>query len=150
MNSQVLKHVRENNPLIHNVTNRVVMNFTANGLLAFGGSPIMADAEEEVADIASLADGLLINIGTLNANELSAMFVAGQAANKKGIPVVLDPVGVAASSFRSTAVQRILNEIDVTAIKGNAGELAYLVDIPWETKGVESLDSGSTADIAKR
>lgn len=150
MNSQVLKHVRENNPLIHNMTNRVVMNFTANGLLAFGGSPIMADAEEEVADIASLADGLLINIGTLNANELSAMFVAGQAANKKGIPVVLDPVGVAASSFRSTAVQRILNEIDVTAIKGNAGELAYLVDIPWETKGVESLDDGSTADIAKK
>src|SRR5699024_8268637 len=100
MNSQVLKHVRENNQLIHNMTNRVVMNFTENGLLAFRGSQIMADAEEEVADIASLADCLLINIGPLNAIDLSAMFVESQAANKKGIPVVHDPVGVAASSYR--------------------------------------------------
>lgn len=150
MNNRILNQVRETNPLIHHITNRVVMNMSANGLLAFGGSPIMADAEEEADDIALLADGLLLNIGTLTADELSAMRKAGQAANKKGIPVVLDPVGVAASPFRSTAVHTILKEIDVTAIKGNAGELAYLVDMPWETKGVESLDEGSTVDIAKK
>ncbi|OZU88884.1 hydroxyethylthiazole kinase [Virgibacillus indicus] len=148
MNSIIINDVRKRSPLIHHLTNQVVMNFTANGLLSFGGTPIMAKAEEEASDMASIADGVLINIGTLKPSELRAMILAGKAANKKGIPVVLDPVGVAATSFRTSAVKEILNEVELTVIKGNAGELAQLVQIPWETKGVESIGDGNAEEIA--
>lgn len=136
----VIEKVREKQPLIHHLTNQVVMNFTANGLLAFGASPIMAKEQAEAHEMASVADGVLLNIGTLTEPELTAMIRAGKAANERGIPVVLDPVGVAATSFRKQAVQQLLDEISFTAIKGNAGEMAFLVDIAWETKGVESID----------
>lgn len=136
----VVTKVRDEVPLIHHLTNQVVMNFTANGLLAYGGSPIMAKEQKEVADIAFIAHGVLINIGTLTAVELEAMIVAGKQANKHGVPVVLDPVGVAATTFRRAAVKRLLQEVSFTAIKGNAGEMAYLANIAWETKGVESAD----------
>lgn len=136
----VVEKVREKQPLIHHLTNQVVMNFTANGLLAFGASPIMAKEQAEAYDMASLAGGVLINIGTLTETELSAMIQAGKAANDRNIPVVLDPVGVAATPFRRQAVQQLLDEVSFTAIKGNAGEMAFLVDIAWETKGVESID----------
>lgn len=148
MKQTILNKVRKENPLIHHLTNQVVMNFTANGLLSFGGSPIMAKAEEETYHMASLADGVLINIGTLSAVDLQAMVIAGKAANEKGIPVVLDPVGVAATPFRTAAVNKLLTEVRFTAIKGNAGEMAHLVQIPWETKGVESLGDGNIEEIA--
>ncbi|MGX4668134.1 hydroxyethylthiazole kinase [Cerasibacillus sp. JNUCC 74] len=148
MRESVIQHVRVNNPLIHNITNEVVMNFTANGLLAFGGSPIMAKAKEEAEQMASISDGVLINIGTTTLQELPAMKLAGRAANKTGIPVVLDPVGVGATSFRKDVVKELLKEIQFTAIKGNAGEMAQLVDIPWEVKGVESVGAGNAEEIA--
>lgn len=150
MNRQIIEEVRRNQPLIHHLTNQVVMNFTANGLLAFGGSPIMAKAEEEAASMATIANGVLINIGTLQANELHAMIAAGKAANQKGIPVVLDPVGVAATSFRSNAVSQLLTEVQPTVIKGNAGELAHLVNIPWQSKGVDSFGDGNVEEIAEK
>lgn len=148
MKQTILNKVRKENPLIHHLTNQVVMNFTANGLLSFGGSPIMAKAEEEAYHMASLADGVLINIGTLSVVDLQAMVIAGKAANENKIPVVLDPVGVAATPFRTAAVNRLLKEVHFTAIKGNAGEMAHLVQIPWETKGVESLGDGNIEEIA--
>lgn len=144
----IIKEVRATNPLIHHLTNQVVMNFTANGLLSFGGSPIMAKAVEEVNQMATIADGVLINIGTLTEKELQAMIIAGKAANEKGIPVVLDPVGVAATAFRTSAVKQLLRKVTFSAIKGNAGELAHLVHIPWETKGVDSLGNGNAEEIA--
>ncbi len=148
MKQTILNKVRKANPLIHHLTNQVVMNFTANGLLSFGGSPIMAKAEEEAYHMASISNGVLINIGTLSATDLPAMIIAGKAANKKEIPVVLDPVGVAATPFRTAAVNQLLKEVRFTAIKGNAGEMAHLVQIPWETKGVESLGDGNLEEIA--
>lgn len=150
MNLTIIKKVRKKNPLIHHITNQVVMNFTANGLLSFGASPIMAKAEEETGDMASIADGLLINIGTLKARDIPAIITAGKAANKKGIPVVLDPVGVAATDFRSSVIKEILTEVNPTVIKGNAGELAHLAEIPWQTKGVESLGEGNVEEIGMR
>src|SRR5699024_193778 len=102
-------------PLIHHLTNEVVINFTANGLLSFGGSPIMAKEPKEAAEIASIANGVLINIGTAVEADIEAMLLAGQAANKKGIPVVLDPVGIAATPFRQQAAKRLLDAIDFTA-----------------------------------
>lgn len=124
------------------------MNFTANGLLSFGATPAMANAKEEAQDMALNADGILLNIGTISPSEVTAMVTAGKAANEKGIPVVLDPVGVAATPFRDTAVKQILREVKPTMIKGNAGEMAYLVNVPWETKGPDSVGNGNTEEIA--
>ncbi|MUK89410.1 hydroxyethylthiazole kinase [Ornithinibacillus sp. L9] len=148
MNYSIIKDVGKKQPLIHHLTNQVVMNFTANGLLAFGGAPIMAKAEEEAKDMATVADGVLINIGTLNLSEVSAMILAGKTANDRNIPVVLDPVGVVATPFRSSMMKKILNEVQPTAIKGNASELAHLVDIPWKSKGVESIGDGDAEEVA--
>ncbi|AUJ23846.1 hydroxyethylthiazole kinase [Virgibacillus dokdonensis] len=150
MNTSIIEQVRAANPLIHNLTNEVVMNFTANGLLAFGASPIMAKATEEAEEMASISNGVLINIGTSTLTELPAMKLAGKAANKKGIPVVLDPVGIGATSFRKDVVKQLLQEVQFTVIKGNAGEMAKLVDMPWEVKGVESVGDGDGKDIAKK
>ncbi|SEA03360.1 hydroxyethylthiazole kinase [Thalassobacillus cyri] len=146
----VIEEVRNHTPLVHHLTNQVVMNFTANGLLAFGGAPVMAKADEEAASMAFNADGVLINIGTLTAAEIPAMIRAGKAANEKGIPVVLDPVGVAATPFRRRAVEEILQTVKPAAIKGNAAELANLVDISWEMKGVESRGEGDAEEVAER
>lgn len=150
MNPLIIKKVREKSPLIHHLTNQVVMNFTANGLLSFGGSPVMAKAEVEARDMASIASGVLINIGTLTSTDLPAMITAGKTANERNIPVVLDPVGVAATVFRETSVKQILKEVKPTVIKGNAGELAHLVHIPWKTKGVDSLGDGDVEAIARK
>lgn len=150
MIQNIIKKVRKYNPLVHHITNQVVMNFTANGLLSFGGSPVMSTAPEEAAEMASIADALLINIGTLMAEEYEAMILAGKAANDKGIPVLLDPVGVASTPYRSRAVRDILKQVKLAAIKGNAGEMAHLVDMPWETKGVESRGNGNVDNIAKQ
>lgn len=116
------------------------MNFTANGLLAFGGSPIMAMEKSEAEEMANIADGVLINIGTIHEQDIDAMLKAGKVANKRGIPVLLDPVGVAATSYRQNVVQRLMNHIQFTAMKGNTGEMAKLIDISWTTKGVDSAD----------
>ncbi|WP_068673812.1 hydroxyethylthiazole kinase [Oceanobacillus sp. Castelsardo] len=150
MNPTIIQSVREKTPLIHHLTNQVVMNFTANGLLAFGGAPIMAKSEVEAYDMASISDGILINIGTITEADVQAMILAGKAANEKGIPVVLDPVGVAATPFRTEVVKQILAEVQPTVIKGNAGELAHLSEIPWQTKGVESIGEGNTKEIAQK
>lgn len=147
----IIHHVRNNNPLIHHLINQVVMNFVANGLLSFGASPVMAKAKEEAKDMASGADGVFINIGTLTKEELPAMIAAGKVANEHEKPVVLDPVGVAATPFRSEAIQEIMQHVQPTVIKGNAGEVAHLVDIPWEVKGVDSTDGGNImGDIAQQ
>lgn len=135
-----IQKVRQKTPLIHHITNEVVMNFTANGLLAYGGSPIMAKERKEVAEIAAKSDGLLINIGTLTETTLEAMIIAGKSANEAEIPVILDPVGVAATNFRAMAIRNLLRKVHFTAIKGNAGEMAYLANIDWNTRGVESAD----------
>lgn len=150
MSMTVIERVRTQQPLIHHITNAVVMNFTANGLLAFGGSPIMANASEEVEDVTRVSNGLLLNIGTLTETQVKAMILAGKAANETGIPVVLDPVGVAATSYRSEVCKRILSEVQPTVIKGNAGELAHLVGIEVETKGVDSTGTGNLEDIVRK
>ncbi|SDM89939.1 hydroxyethylthiazole kinase [Sediminibacillus halophilus] len=146
--ASLLTSVRDRQPLIHNITNQVVTNFTANGLLAMGASPVMANAEEEAADMAAVADALVLNIGTLTTPQVNAMLKAGQAANQKGVPVVFDPVGVGATSFRNMVALRILEEIDVSLIRGNAGEIAFLAGADAEMKGVDSAFQGDGRRIA--
>lgn len=130
--------IRQNNPLVHCMTNYVVANFTANGLLAIGASPVMADDVSEVEDMVAISSALLINIGTINMRTKEAMVVAGQKANDLGKPVVLDPVGVGATPFRKQAVKDLLEQIQFHLIRCNAGELAAIAGVSWQSKGVDS------------
>src|SRR5699024_1500356 len=138
---ELIEQIRTKGPLVHCLTNTVVQNFTANGLLSFGASPIMATNPVEAKVIASLADAVLINIGTLQSIEVEAMEIAGKIANDKGLPVVFDPVGVKASNLRQTVTNDLLEKIQFTAIKGNPGEMAFLAGEEIATKGVDSEDA---------
>lgn len=145
-----LKKINERQPLVHCITNTVVTNFTANGLLAIGASPIMADAIEEMTDIVSLADSLLVNIGTLNARTVASMKAAVQAAKEKGIPVVLDPVGAGASNYRLTTSLELLETKGVMLLRCNAGELAAIAGIEWQANGVDSgSGEANVSELAK-
>lgn len=146
-----LKHIRKANPLVHCITNYVVSNVTANGLLAIGASPVMADELEEVRDMVSIAGGILLNIGTLNARTTESMLAAGKHANELGIPVVLDPVGVGATSYRQRVVQKLLSEVSFDLLRCNRGELAAIAGVSWHARGVDSGEgSGNITEIAKR
>lgn len=138
-----LNKVRVKTPLIHCITNIVVANFQANGLLALGASPVMADAAEEVAEMAAVADCLVLNIGTLKKGTIEAMILAGKSANQNGVPVVLDPVGAGATAFRKEMVFRILNDVNVSLIRCNAGELASIAGIEWHARGVDAGEGES-------
>jgi hydroxyethylthiazole kinase len=134
-----LRELRERKPLVHQITNYVVMNETANATLALGALPVMAHAREEVEEMVALAGALVINIGTLSPHWVDAMLAAGKAANGVGVPVVLDPVGAGATSYRTKTARRILDEVDVAVLRGNAGEVATLLGVAAEVRGVESM-----------
>jgi hydroxyethylthiazole kinase len=145
-----LSTLRARRPLIHQITNYVVMNETANATLAIGALPVMAHAPEEVEEMASSAGALVLNIGTLSTPWIEAMLLAGRAANVAGVPVVLDPVGAGATSFRTETAKRILDQVDVTVIRGNAGEVATLIGEKAEMRGVDSLGAVSPAEAIAR
>lgn len=145
-----LNAVRSKSPLVHNITNYVVMNNTANGLLAIGASPVMAHSLEEVADMASIASALVINIGTLEPAWVEAMLIAGKTALAKGTPIVFDPVGAGATPYRNRICTQIIDECKPSIIRGNASEIIALCDSNVQTKGVDSTDSSDSAlDSAK-
>ena len=135
---QDILKVREEAPLVHNITNYVVMNTTANALLAVGASPVMAHAIDEVVDMTGLAQALVINIGTLSPPWIEAMLKAGKEARRRKIPVVLDPVGCGATPFRTNTVEKLINEIHPAVIRGNASEIRSLIRSGSGTKGVDS------------
>jgi hydroxyethylthiazole kinase len=137
-----LRALRTQKPLVHQITNYVVMNETANATLALGALPVMAHAREEVEEMVGLASALVINIGTLSEHWVEAMLAAGKAASARGIPIVLDPVGAGATAYRTETARRILDEVDVTVLRGNAGEVATLVGADAEVRGVESIAAG--------
>ncbi len=140
-----LKQIRETQPLVHNITNFVVMNFTANILLAAGASPVMAHAENEVEEMVSFAKALVLNIGTLDDAWIAAMLKAGRKATALGVPIILDPVGAGATRLRTEAAKRILGETRVTLVRGNASEILVLGGGAAKTKGVDSADSVEAA-----
>jgi hydroxyethylthiazole kinase len=146
-----LRRLRDTKPLVHQITNYVVMNETANATLALGALPVMAHAQEEVEEMVGLAGALVLNIGTLSPHWVDAMLAAGRAANELGVPVVLDPVGAGATRYRTETAKRILDDVDVTVLRGNAGEVATLVGVDAEVRGVESIGAGGDpADLALR
>ena len=138
MLEEMLKNVREKSPLIHNITNYVTVNDCANVVLACGASPIMADDQEEVAEITSICTGLNINIGTLNMRTIESMVIAGKKANELHHPVVLDPVGVGASTLRTQTALKLLKEIQFSVIRGNISEIKTLALGSGTTKGVDA------------
>lgn len=134
-----LAAIRSNKPLVHSITNYVVMNETANAILCLGALPVMAHAIEEVAEMATMAGALVLNIGTLTPDLIDSMVLAGRAANAAGVPVVLDPVGAGATRLRTEACNRLLAEVDVAVVRGNAGEIAILSGGDGDVRGVESI-----------
>lgn len=142
-----LENVRQTVPLIHNITNYVTVNDVANALLACGGSPIMADDEDEVEEITAICGGLNINIGTLNRRTIPSMLKAGKAAGRLNHPVVLDPVGAGASALRTDTARRLMNEIKFTVIRGNMSEIKTLAAGSGNTRGVDaSVEDAVTED----
>lgn len=147
--ARLLDRVRETRPLIHHITNLVVMNDTANVTLAAGGLPVMAHAVEEVEEMTSAAAALVLNIGTLTPPWIESMLAAGRVANERGIPIILDPVGAGATRLRTDSTKRLLEELRIDIIKGNLGELAHLAGRGGVVRGVESLGAdASPADVA--
>ncbi|HWF58389.1 MAG TPA: hydroxyethylthiazole kinase [Candidatus Dormibacteraeota bacterium] len=140
-----LQRIREQRPLVHQITNFVVMNETANATLAIGALPVMAHAPEEVAEMASVAGALVLNIGTLTLDWVASMILAGHAANRAGVPVVLDPVGAGATSLRTRSAERILDELDIAIVRGNAAEVASIAGQSAQIRGVESMGTGQDA-----
>jgi len=145
---QDIEQLRKVSPLVHNITNFVVMNNTANALLAIGASPVMAHAREEVADMAGLAAALVINIGTLSREWIEGMALAMETAGAKGTPIVFDPVGAGATVFRTLTCKELLGNASPTVIRGNASEIMALAGSSIKTKGVDSSASASDAESA--
>ncbi len=145
-----IQKIRADAPVVHNITNYVVMNTTANALLALGASPVMAHAIEEMEEMVGIARALVLNIGTLSAPWVEAMVKAGRAAGKRGIPIVLDPVGAGATTYRTTTAKRLLAEVHPTIVRGNASEIRALVHAERGTKGVDSShDTEEALDAAR-
>jgi hydroxyethylthiazole kinase len=149
--SSILLRVREENPLVHNITNVVVTNFTANGLLSLGASPVMAYAPEEVADMVRISRALVLNIGTLNKDVVNSMILAGKTANELGIPVIFDPVGAGATPFRTEMAKKVIKEVNISVIRGNGAEVANVLGENWEIKGVDGGEhQGNSMELAVR
>lgn len=148
--SELLARVRKNRPLVHHITNYVTINDCANITICAGGAPVMADAIEEAAEMSGIAGSLVLNIGTINKIQLESMLAAGRKANECKIPVVLDPVGAGATRFRTESARRLLTELEITVLKGNAGEIGVLAGAGGKVRGVESAGlTGDPVAIAK-
>ena len=142
--------VRVNAPLVHSITNFVVMNFNANVLLALGASPVMAHAREEVADMANIAGALVLNIGTLEPDWIEAMKIAHTRAHARGIPVVLDPVGAGATPYRNQSLSELIANAPPSIIRGNASEIMSVAGLATATRGVDSsVGSNQALDSAQ-
>ncbi|MGQ9778552.1 MAG: hydroxyethylthiazole kinase [Bacillota bacterium] len=147
----ILARVRAERPLVHHITNMVVMNDTANLTLHLGASPVMAHAREEVAEMVGMAGSLVLNIGTLTSSLVEAMLVAGRAANELGVPIVLDPVGAGATGLRTETARRLMAELEIAVLRGNAAEVSVLAGCGGRVKGVDA--AGGEADpvfVARR
>ena len=145
--SDIFADVRNKHPLIHHITNYVTVNDCANVTIATGAAPVMADAPEEVCEMVAVAGALVLNIGTLNEGQVESMILPGGMANDLRIPVVLDPVGAGATRFRTRTALRLLDELKITILKGNPGEIGVLAGAEANVRGVDS--GGMSGDPVK-
>ncbi len=151
MRADILNIVREKNPVVFHITNTVTINDCANITLALGGSPLMSFCKEELREILSFSSALVINIGTMDSKMCEMVVEAGKIANELGVPVVLDPVGVGASTPRERLVENLLSNVKFTVIKGNLAEIKTIAGIKNENnKGVDSIEEfENTSFLAK-
>lgn len=140
----LIVRVRDKAPLVHNITNFVVMNNTANALLAIGASPAMIHSVDEVEDFVTISQALVVNIGTLDSAWITACKLAAMKANKVGIPWILDPVGVGATPYRQTTANALV-QLKPTVIRGNGSEILTIAQQAGEGRGVDSLHGSETA-----
>jgi hydroxyethylthiazole kinase len=148
--SDLFARVRERRPLVHHITNYVTVNDCANITIAVGAAPVMADAPEEVCEMVTFAGALVLNIGTLNKGQIESMLLAGGTANDRRIPIILDPVGAGATRYRTESAQRLLDELKITILKGNAGEIGILAGAEAFVRGVDSQGiTGDSISIAR-
>jgi hydroxyethylthiazole kinase len=147
---KTLAELRKQGPVVHNITNYVVMNNTANALLAVGASPVMAHAQEEMADMVAIASALVINIGTLSKEWVRSMFLAAEHAAKRGIPIVIDPVGAGATPYRTSTVRELLAAVRPAIIRGNGSEIMATCGERAQTKGVDSGAASNDAVAAAK
>jgi hydroxyethylthiazole kinase len=146
-----IREIRSKAPVVHNITNYVVMNSTANALLSLGASPVMAHAADEVEDMVNIASALVLNIGTLSPPWIEAMGTAARQARKRGIPIVLDPVGAGATAYRTRTARELIHNVPPSIIRGNASEILALLEEQAKTKGVDSTArSDSALEVALR
>lgn len=153
MFNEIIQNVRLKRPLVHNITNYVTASDCANITLTVGASPIMASEPLEVYEVTSMADGLVLNTGTISEKRFEAMLIAGNAANKKGIPIILDPVGTGISKFRSNAVNAIITQIKPQIIRLNSAELKSVCLKVKNISGIDAIsneDTESITELAKR
>lgn len=141
--AELLSTLRERKPLVHHITNQVVTNYTANGTLAIGASPIMASEPQEVVQMVNHANALVLNIGTLTEDSAEAMKRASQEANRLNLPIILDPVGYGTTDYRNELVCQLLNDFKISIVRGNAAEIAALCAVKWGQKGVDAIDHGN-------
>ena len=151
-----LKDIRAKNALTHCITNSVTINDCANAVLAIGGSPFMAEDAEELEEVVAIADVLVINIGKLSKTQIESMHISAKAANKTNTPIILDPVGVGVTELRNKTTMDLINNYDITAIRGNISEikaiakLAGVLDESNTAKGVDvNADDIITEDNLK-
>ena len=149
---QSVEAIRGQAPVIHNITNFVVMNSTANALLALGASPVMAQAEEEMEEMVGIASALVLNIGTLSQDWVKSMFRAAKFAQQRGLPVILDPVGAGATSYRTRTAQQLLEAVRPAIIRGNGSEILALAAVSGQgrTRGVDSTQASGDALAAAK
>lgn len=147
---EALTTVRTKSPLVHNITNYVTMNNSANALLAIGASPVMAHWREEMEDMTAIAGALVLNIGTLDGEWVESMLTAGKAALRRGTPIILDPVGAGATPQRTATSLRLIEGCKPSVIRGNGSEIMALVDADVKSKGVDSSASSHDAFTAAR
>ena len=154
MFGKILKNVNKKHPLVHAITNYVTVNDCANMALACGSAPIMADDINEVEEIVSICNALVINIGTLNERTIASMIRAGQKANQLGLPVILDPVGAGASKLRTDTALELLKQVKFAVVRGNISEIKTIDQGSGTTKGVDAdsndaLNDGNLDQIVK-
>ena len=148
--SDMMQKVRVTCPLVHHITNYVTVNNCANMCICAGGSPVMSDAAEDVPDMVKLASSLVLNIGTLNPRTVESMLIAGKKANELGIPIILDPVGVGATQYRTDTAWNLIDSLKIDVIKGNHGEISVLAGLGGRVRGVDSESGGNEIGEAAR
>ncbi|OFI06790.1 hydroxyethylthiazole kinase [Clostridium acetireducens DSM 10703] len=135
---EALNSIKNKKPLVHHITNYVTINDCANITLALGGSPIMAEEKKEVEEMVSIVSALVLNIGELSERIVESMIIAGKKANELNIPVILDPVAVGATKYRSSVIKKFIKEIKFAVIRGNVSEIKAIAGIEGKTRGVDA------------